>query len=100
MINGRRRLTSPVLRRESEVSRKPLRRECRIVSALPDDLCAFLFFEHARLAGAASARHSLHPLISGGTPNGKTRTYQRRGNVEPRFPLSCPANGSARSAAR
>src|SRR5262249_42644360 len=31
MIDQRRRLTSPVLRREREVSRKPLRRECRNV---------------------------------------------------------------------
>src|SRR5262249_43015029 len=32
-FNGRRRLASPVLRRDREVSRNPLRRECRIVSA-------------------------------------------------------------------
>ena len=43
---GGRRLTSPALRREREVSRKPLRRECRAISALPDDLWAFSFSAH------------------------------------------------------
>jgi hypothetical protein len=33
MIDRRRRLASPVLRGERAISRKPSRRECRIVSA-------------------------------------------------------------------
>ncbi len=48
-IDRRRRLESPVLRREREVSRKPLRRECRIVSADLTILCAFLSFQHTSL---------------------------------------------------
>jgi hypothetical protein len=43
---------------------KPLRRGCRIVSALPVYLVCILPFQHTRLAGAASARHSLRPLPS------------------------------------
>ena len=46
MIRRRRRLTSPVLRREREAAVKPLRRECRAISALPDDLWAFSFSAH------------------------------------------------------
>ena len=43
---GRRRLTSPALRREREAAVKPLRRECRAISALPDDLWAFFLSAH------------------------------------------------------
>ena len=39
-------LTSPALRREREVSRKPLRRECRSVSAYLYDLWAPFFSAH------------------------------------------------------
>src|ERR1700761_740896 len=42
----RRRLESPVLRGERAISRKPLRRECCAISALPDDLWAFSFSAH------------------------------------------------------
>jgi hypothetical protein len=44
---GRWRLASPVLRREREVSRKPLRRECRTVSAYLCDLRASFLHLHA-----------------------------------------------------
>ena len=46
---GGRRLTSPVLRREREVSRKPLRRECRMFRPYLTDLCALFPFQHTRL---------------------------------------------------
>jgi hypothetical protein len=63
---GRRWLESPAHRGERAISRKPLRRECRLFR-LP---CGFLraqsaFLLHARLAGAASIRHSLRPLCGG-----------------------------------
>src|ERR1700748_2038869 len=48
MIRSRRRLTSPVLRREHEVSRKPLRRECRSDFGVPVLACVRLFVLHAR----------------------------------------------------
>ena len=44
---GGRRLTSPVLRREREVSRKPLRRECRSDFGVPVLDCVRLFVLHA-----------------------------------------------------
>ena len=46
MIGQRRRLTSPILRGEHGAAVKPLRRECRAISALPDDLWAFSFSAH------------------------------------------------------
>ena len=47
-FHGRRRLTSPVLRGERAISRKPLRRECRVISAyLCWPACVF-FVLHAR----------------------------------------------------
>ena len=67
MIRRRRRLTSPVLRREREAAVKPLRRECRAISALPDDLWAFFLFSPRGLRVRLSARHSLRPLLSRGT---------------------------------
>jgi hypothetical protein len=45
-IGRRWRLTSPVLQGELGAAVKPLRRECRIVSALPDDLWAFFLSAH------------------------------------------------------
>ncbi len=66
-IAQRRWLTSPRHLGEYGAAVKPLRRECRNVSALPDYLvCVSTLFAH-KAAGAASARHSLHPLYSGGT---------------------------------
>jgi hypothetical protein len=68
-----RRLTSPVLRREREVSRKPLRRECRVISAyLCWPACVF-FVLHARQWVRPCTRHSLRPLVSEGHHRCKTR---------------------------
>jgi hypothetical protein len=64
--NGRRRLTSPVLRGERGAAVKPLRRECRAISALPDDLWAFFLFSPRGLRVRSSARHSLRPHFSEG----------------------------------
>jgi hypothetical protein len=62
IIDRRRRLTSPVLRGEHGAAVKPLRRECRAISACLSILCAFRFLAH-KPAGAACARHSLRPLF-------------------------------------
>jgi len=56
----RRRLTSPVLRGERAISRKPLRREGRSCR-LPCTVLWALSFQPTRPAGAASARSSLRP---------------------------------------
>jgi hypothetical protein len=45
-VDRRQRLTSPVLWGERGAAVKPLRRECRAISALPDDLWAFSFSAH------------------------------------------------------
>ena len=74
---GGRRLTSPVLRREREVSRKPLRRECRSVSALPDYLCALLLFS---TQGCGCGQRPAFPAPSyfeGATVRCITRTRHR-----------------------
>jgi hypothetical protein len=55
---------SPAHRGERAISRKPLRRECRCFGC-PVDACVreSAFLLHARLAGAASIRHSLRPCV-------------------------------------
>jgi hypothetical protein len=55
---------SPAHRGEHAISRKPLRRGCRLFR-LPCLACVRKVhtFLHARLAGAASIRHSLRPLL-------------------------------------
>ena len=56
----------PGHRGEREVSRKPLRRECRSDPSEPVVTTLVCFVSIAReAAGAASTRHSLRPLISG-----------------------------------
>src|SRR5665647_841442 len=63
---GRRWLSSPVHRGEYDISRNPLRRECRIASAEPVCSCAFLLCTVAHeTAGAARTRCSLRPLFGG-----------------------------------
>jgi hypothetical protein len=57
----------PVHRGEHEISRKPLRREGRMLSAEPVCSCAHLFVHIAHeTAGAARTRSSLRPLIGEG----------------------------------
>jgi hypothetical protein len=66
-FHGRRRLASPALRREREVSRKPSCRECRTVRRpVVTMLVGRLPFSAHEAAGAAGARHSLRPLSSEG----------------------------------
>jgi hypothetical protein len=75
-----------VHREEHEVSRKPLRRECRDVSAEPVwSTRAFAQLFRAVAAGAASTRHSLHPLIFGRVDVEQNSGESRRGNVD-----ACP----------
>ena len=57
----RRRLSSPVLRGDRGISRKPSRRECRIVSANLWWLTRVLSTHCTRGYGCASIRHSLRP---------------------------------------
>ena len=58
MMSGRRRgLTSPVPRGERGEAVKPLRRECRMSSALPVYLVCTLPLSAHKLAGAAEHRH-------------------------------------------
>jgi hypothetical protein len=63
--HGRRWQKSPSHRGDHEVSRKPLRREGRSVSAEPVCSCAFslCIFAH-ETAGAARTRLSLRPLLA------------------------------------
>src|SRR5690242_12280629 len=77
-IDGRRRLTSPVLRGERGAAVKPLRRECRSCRLTCTDLWA-LSFQPTRPAGAVSARHSLRPLLLEGHRIAKPGANSRRG---------------------
>jgi hypothetical protein len=74
--------------RRSRISRNPLRRECRCFGgtcvACVRRVHTFL---HARLAGAASIRHSLRPLDLGVT-NEASLGHSCRGNAKSR-PLRC-----------
>jgi hypothetical protein len=73
----RRRLSSPALRGERGISRKPLRRECRCFDEpVVTNSCAFYFAREA--AGAASTRHSLRPSVSRG------QSMQELGRSAPR----------------
>ena len=65
---------------EHEVSRKPLRREGRMLSAEPVCSCALSFVQIAReTAGAARIRLSLRPLFSK-----RVNSYAKLGHVVPR----------------
>jgi hypothetical protein len=65
---GRRRgLTSPVPRGERGVSRKAIAQGVPDVSAYLYRLVGIFPFQPTGPAGAASARHSLRPLLEGGT---------------------------------
>ena len=79
---GGRRLTSPVLRREREVSRKPLRRECRMFRPACTDLWApFLFSPQGlrvRPAPGIPCALRLRERHLDATPGRKSR----RGNAE------------------
>jgi hypothetical protein len=79
-FHGRRRLTSPVLRREREVSRKPLRRECRIVSACLTILCALLPFSAHKACGCGQRPAFPAPsAFQRDTDLRKTRTLRAAG---------------------
>src|ERR1700751_223846 len=54
---------------------KPLRRECRAISALPDDLWAFFLLAHEDCGCGRAPEHSLRPPASGGT---RSRTSSGR----------------------
>jgi hypothetical protein len=65
---------------------KPLRRECRVISAEPvvSNSCAYFFAHEA--AGAASTRHSLRPLFFGA----HIFTYHSGAKRAAGMNLSCP----------
>jgi hypothetical protein len=66
-------------RGEHDISRKPLRRECRSASAEPVCSCALSLHNFAHeTAGAARTRHSLLPLFRG------DRVYSNLGQIAPR----------------
>src|ERR1700736_2894686 len=101
----------PGRRGEHEISRKPLRRECRIASAEPVCSCAFscALFAH-ETAGAARTRYSLRPLIGGQGNFWQTSGLVAREIAKLCLPMtrclkfeslpSSSANGSALGAAR
>jgi hypothetical protein len=90
---GGRRLKSPVLRGERAISRKPLRREGRIASALPDDLVGTFPFQPTSLSGAASIRLSLRPpAFSEGQRFRITRAIRAAGLRRRVSQLSFPAH--------
>ena len=78
--HGRRWQKSPSPRGDHEVSRKPLRREGRSVSAEPVCSCAFSshYFAH-ETAGAARTRSSLRPPI-----DRRVNIYEKLGRIMPR----------------
>ena len=71
----------PGPRGEHEISRKPSRRECRLIAAYLWLLTRVLFVAHAA-AGALRTRHSLRPLIISGvvctTPRVRFRAARMR----------------------
>ena len=69
----RRGLSSPAPRGEHAISRKPPRRECRIVRRTCGDLLACFLHLHARLRVRSSHRHSLCPLAFEGRWRCRTR---------------------------
>ena len=76
--------------RRSRISRKPLRRECRLFRLPCGCLRAQVHFSlHARLAGAACIRHSLRPLAFRGRRNDASP-----GHVVPRE-CGCMSTSSA-----
>jgi hypothetical protein len=83
----RRGLTSPVPRGERGVSRKAIAQGVPDRFGLPDYLVCTLPLSAHKPAGALSARHSLRPLSSGGTPNGITRTRNRAAGCEGSFAI-------------
>src|SRR5260370_36963248 len=71
-------------RGERAISRKPLRREGRMLSAEPVCSCAHLFVHFAHeTAGAARTRLSLRPLYFGGQRSCKPSGVSRREIMEP-----------------
>src|SRR6202140_607392 len=66
--------TKPDHRGERDISRKPLRGECRVKPVRPDErVCVLSPPLHTRLAGASSARYSPRPLFRGSRTNSKPR---------------------------
>ena len=90
----------------SRISRKPLRREGRSVSAEPVCSCAptSTLFAHGT-AGAASTRSSLRPLVFRGRTIGKTSGAPRRENansclISPPPTRSCAWRGGGEKKSR
>src|ERR1700686_4314808 len=72
--------TKPDHRGERDISRKPLRGECRVKPVRPDErVCVLSPPLHTRLAGASSARYSPRPLFRGSrTEEQNSRENTRR----------------------
>jgi hypothetical protein len=79
-IDRRRRLTSPVLRREHEVSRKAIAQGMPDCSALPDLLVCVLSFLHTRLRVRPAP--GIPCTLCFGGDVGRARTNLRRGDEE------------------
>jgi hypothetical protein len=94
-IDRRRRLTSPELRGEHGAADKPLRRECRVFSALPDYLVCTSTLSAHKAAGAASARYSLPLCFREGH---RQRITRARIVSRECFLLSSPSPGGGGSA--
>ena len=79
---GGRRLTSPVLRREREVSRKPLRRECRMFRPTCTDLWApFLSAHEACGCGQRPAFPAPSLIDEGGASQNSGRSCRENADV-------------------
>jgi hypothetical protein len=73
---------TPGAPRRPRISRKPLRRGCRLFGCPVVSCVRKVHYSlHARLAGAASIRHSLRPLFQEGHELSKTRAKSCRGNA-------------------
>ena len=84
--HGRRRLTSPVLRREREVSRKPLRRECRMFRPTCTDLWASFLFSPRALRVRPAPGIPCALSFEGATRICITRTRNRAAGMRSHIP--------------
>src|SRR6202140_5819408 len=75
--------TKPDHRGERDISRKPLRGECRVKPGRPDKrVCVLSLPLHTRLAGASSARYSPRPLFRGSRTKKQTSRENTRRDRE------------------
>ena len=88
---------STVHRGEHAISRNPLRREGRSVSAVPVVNARSRNLSCAGAVGAAGTRSSLRPLIFGRVMSMNNSGEMRRGNAESHPPLVMPRVGGASS---